>query len=343
MMLSHDLCARTRPPRFQPIGRGAQADMIHQEKHWRTPEDSTGSAHEEVLVSRWTDLRDETRHVWSTTPSDRYVIAIALRTTRLTLTREGTVIFDGVMPVGALHVTRPSTRLRAHFRGGYDFLHFFVSVDDIEQQDGSLRERDKSDLILLRDPLAEQLAKALVDIRGDRDRQFATCIGQALAAHIARLEVPRSKANALPKWRLRLVEDYVRATLHRSIGLADLAKAAGLSRMHFAAQFRAATGYRPREYLLHQRIDRAKSILSNGDTPLAEIALAVGFSTQAHFSTVFKHITGDTPARWRCARRSERAVLAATSRGGYCGDAALLAPSLCSTGKETRFRQPTGP
>nr|WP_244550176.1 hypothetical protein [Bradyrhizobium sp. cf659] len=37
------------------------------------------------------------------------------------------------------------------------------------------------------------------------------------------------------------------------------------------------------------------------------MALTVGFCTQAHFSTVFKRITGDTPARWRCASRNASA------------------------------------
>ena len=92
---------------------------------------------------------------------------------------------------------------------------------------------------------------------------------------------------------------------HHSRRAADLAKVAGLSRMHFAAQFRAATGYRPREYLLHQRIEHAKSLLSNTETPLAEVALTVGFCTQAHFSTVFKRVTGETPARWRCCSKNE--------------------------------------
>jgi AraC family transcriptional regulator len=111
----------------------------------------------------------------------------------------------------------------------------------------------------------------------------------------------------LPKWRLRRVEEYVGTNFDHGITLSDLARVAGLSRMHFAAQFRAATGYRPREYLLHQRIERAKSLLSNSDTVLAEVALTVGFCTQAHFSTVFKRITGETPARWRCASRNASA------------------------------------
>jgi AraC family transcriptional regulator len=130
--------------------------------------------------------------------------------------------------------------------------------------------------------------------------------GQILAMHLGRPELPRAKVNALPKWRLRRVEQHIAAHFERSISLSELANVAGLSRMHFAAQFRAATGYRPREYLLNHRIEHAKSLLTTTGRPLAEIALAVGFSTQAHFSTVFKRISGHTPARWRSAFKAER-------------------------------------
>ena len=130
--------------------------------------------------------------------------------------------------------------------------------------------------------------------------------GQILAMHLGRPELPRAKVNALPKWRLRRVEQHIAAHFERSISLSELANVAGLSRMHFAAQFRAATGYRPREYLLNHRIEHAKSLLATTDRPLAEIALAVGFSTQAHFSTVFKRISGQTPGRWRASSRDER-------------------------------------
>ena len=136
--------------------------------------------------------------------------------------------------------------------------------------------------------------------------------------HIARLERPHSKVNALPKWRLKRVQEYVKANFERCISLSDLAQVAGLSRMHFAAQFRTATGYRPREYLLHQCIEHAKSLLSHGEAPLAEIALAVGFCTQAHFSTVFKRITGETPARWRGASKNDlQNIPQASSRSGF--------------------------
>jgi AraC-like DNA-binding protein len=124
----------------------------------------------------------------------------------------------------------------------------------------------------------------------------------------------------LPKWRLRRVEQHIAAHFERGISLSELAGVAGLSRMHFAAQFRAATGYRPREYLLNHRVEHAMSLLTTTQRPLAEIALAVGFSTQAHFSTVFKRISGRTPARWRAGTRNERLGLESPPPRRYPSD-----------------------
>jgi AraC family transcriptional regulator len=103
----------------------------------------------------------------------------------------------------------------------------------------------------------------------------------------------------LQKWRLRRVADYVDSHLSKKIALSDLAAVAGLSRMHFASQFRIATGLRPHEYLLRQRIRRADELLRNTTLTIVEVAFSVGFQTQAHFTTVFKRIAGSTPAQWR--------------------------------------------
>jgi AraC-like DNA-binding protein len=103
----------------------------------------------------------------------------------------------------------------------------------------------------------------------------------------------------LQKWRMKRVVDHIDAHLSRRIALADMAAAAGLTRMHFAAQFRAATGMRPHDFLLQRRIDRAQQMLRNPELALVDVALSVGFQTQAHFSTVFKRLVRETPHRWR--------------------------------------------
>jgi AraC family transcriptional regulator len=303
-------------PQEHQVSCGTQA--FHRERKWRQFERSVGAAIEDIAISRWRDLQNNSRHEEATTPADRYFIGIALKITRMKLTRGSQAIFDGVMPAGTLYVSAPSKQLSAQFHAPYDFLHFHVSANYFPSQRSATQlaaVEGLNDLVLLRDPFAEQLAKALTEQGNTSDEKFARCIGQTLAMHLARLELPRTKVNALPKWRLRRVEEYVEAHFDRGIGLSDLAKVAGLSRMHFAAQFRAATGYRPREYLLHQRIEHAKSLLSNTEIPLAEIALTVGFCTQAHFSTVFKRITSETPARWRCASKSELPLVQSPPQG----------------------------
>jgi AraC-like DNA-binding protein len=106
---------------------------------------------------------------------------------------------------------------------------------------------------------------------------------------------------SLQSWRLKRVMQYVDKNLTGKITLQDMAAVAGLSRMHFAAQFRAATGVRPHEYLLRRRIERAQELLKQAEITLVDVALTVGFQTQAHFTTVFKRFVGDTPYQWRSA------------------------------------------
>jgi AraC-like DNA-binding protein len=107
----------------------------------------------------------------------------------------------------------------------------------------------------------------------------------------------------LTKWRLKRVLTYIDEHICESITLATLARVAGLSRMYFAAQFRAATGCRPHECILRKRIELAQQLLLETSESLVSISLAVGFQSQAHFSTVFKRFAGLPPNQWRAANR----------------------------------------
>lgn len=105
---------------------------------------------------------------------------------------------------------------------------------------------------------------------------------------------------ALPSWRLKLAIAYIDDHLPDRVLLAEMAAAAGLTRMHFAASFRTATGKSPHHYLLHRRIEVAKNYLLDGRIPLIDVAFSVGFQSQSHFTSVFKRATGRTPREWRC-------------------------------------------
>lgn len=116
-------------------------------------------------------------------------------------------------------------------------------------------------------------------------------------------DVPATARYVLRPWQLKKVTAHVDGHLAEKITLAGLAAAVGLSRMYFAAQFRAATGLRPHEFVLRRRIERAKTLLTETDDALIDIALAVGFRTQAHFTTVFRRFANVPPSQWRKLRR----------------------------------------
>ena len=124
----------------------------------------------------------------------------------------------------------------------------------------------------------------------------------------------RRQANGLITWRLKRVREFIDLHLAHSITLADLAKAVGLSRMHFAAQFRRATGVRPHEYVLRRRVERSREMLVCSNLPVVQIALNHGFETQSHYSAVFKRIVGETPGRWRWLQKHCLSNAASTAR-----------------------------
>src|SRR5262245_49495656 len=91
---------------------------LYEESAWRCPSTVDG----DILISRWVDGRSFHRYEKTVSPSDRYVIGVALKTTRLKFTRGPQTIFDGIMPAGTLHVTGPSRLLIAEFSAPCDFI-----------------------------------------------------------------------------------------------------------------------------------------------------------------------------------------------------------------------------
>jgi AraC family transcriptional regulator len=168
------------------------------------------------------------------------------------------------------------------------------------------------------DVVMRQLSEALASAEAAHDHHSAICADALRLAILTRqfsTRVDRDRrpveqtaarhAKSLQKWRLKRVLKYVDDHLAAKITLQDLATVAGLSRMHFAAQFRIAMRVRPHEYLLKRRVERAEELLKQAEIALVDVALTVGFQTQAHFTTVFKRLAGDTPHRWRCAHLAQ--------------------------------------
>jgi len=103
----------------------------------------------------------------------------------------------------------------------------------------------------------------------------------------------------LPARGIARVIDYIEDGIDRDLRLASLAAIAGTSPYHFARTFHETVGLSPYAYVLVRRVARARLLLRNRHQPLADIALACGFSSQSHFTTAFRRCLGVTPGEYR--------------------------------------------
>ncbi|MHC8495065.1 helix-turn-helix domain-containing protein [Thalassospira sp. SM2505] len=110
---------------------------------------------------------------------------------------------------------------------------------------------------------------------------------------------PQRKRGKLAPYQLRKTVDYIEQNCGRTIRLDELAQLTGLSQSYFCSAFRESTGMPPQQWQMKARVERAKKLLKKGDTPLASVAVGVGFADQAHLTRVFRKIVGTTPGAWR--------------------------------------------
>jgi AraC-like DNA-binding protein len=115
-------------------------------------------------------------------------------------------------------------------------------------------------------------------------------------------EVRRAAAHGrggLPVYKLRQIAEFIRAHMDQQISVAQLARVASLSPFHFHREFKRSTGLTPGKYISKVRVDQAKTLLSETQLSLAQVALHVGFTDQSHFTTAFRRATSMTPRAYR--------------------------------------------
>jgi AraC-like DNA-binding protein len=291
----------------------AESGMF-EEVRWRDPgmvaSDLAGGS--DVRISRWTAAFGEPRNERAVTPDRCHIVTVALRASRLSLSANSRLLFEGSMLPGTVHVSKPGEELVARFVPPFDFLHLHIDNDFLYEA-GLISDEDgtgsacSGEAPLFRDSLVEALGRSLLDHPGDPcGPHYVRSVGKAIVMRAMARQQNERRCRALPKWRMKRLEQYLTANIDRPVSLQDMASVAGLSRMHFAAQFRAATGFRPHEYLLLKRVEQAKAAMTETTMPLVEIAFSVGFNAQAHFSTVFKRFTGKSPAQWKQEFQSAR-------------------------------------
>jgi AraC-like DNA-binding protein len=98
--------------------------------------------------------------------------------------------------------------------------------------------------------------------------------------------------------RLARAAEFIRQNCTRAVRLEEICAAASLSPSHLIRAFKEAHGLTPHAYQLNCRIEFCRAQLRAGHS-IAAVALAAGFSDQAHFQRSFKKLVAATPGQYR--------------------------------------------
>ena len=138
---------------------------------------------------------------------------------------------------------------------------------------------------------------------------YVESLANVLALHLLRnysASKPRIAVyeGGLPERQLRQVTDYVDHYLGQTIKLEDMAGSTNMSPFHFSRLFRQSMGVTPHQYVIGQRVERAKQLLKQTNLAIAEVALQTGFNSQSHMSKWFRQLTGMTPRSYQKSCRN---------------------------------------
>jgi len=107
--------------------------------------------------------------------------------------------------------------------------------------------------------------------------------------------------SADPAW-LALAVDLLRAEFQRTLTLGEVARQVRVHPAHLSRVFRRKYRQTVGEFVNELRVRYAMERLAQ-DIPLSELSLSAGFADQSHFTSVFRALTGITPAKFRSSNR----------------------------------------
>jgi AraC family transcriptional regulator len=160
------------------------------------------------------------------------------------------------------------------------------------------------------DLIDRHISALLMEMTADLDDSSpaGTIYGESLANVLAvylvkryavRQVIPVIYKGGVPGFRLKHVLDYIAANLDENISLSQLAAIAGMSPHYFSELFKQSTGQAPHNYVLLQRIERAKQQLRDPQRSIIDAGLDAGFQNSSHFARMFRKLVGTTPSRYR--------------------------------------------
>jgi AraC family transcriptional regulator len=238
-------------------------------------------------------------------------LSLASRPVRL-LQIQGEKTYTGLYRKGDISVTPAKTPFFARWDGDDHYLQISITscfIQDVAREALDLNP-DRLELLpefRTRDPQIEAIAMLLLsELKQEHlgGKLYIDSLANVLAVHLLR-QYSATKPNltiyrgGLSERQLLQVLDYINENLEREIKLADLAQLLDISQFHFSHLFKRSLGISPYQYLLQQRIERAKQLLKQTNRSIIDIALECGFNSHSHLTKQFRQHTGITPKAYR--------------------------------------------
>jgi AraC family transcriptional regulator len=213
-------------------------------------------------------------------------------------------------PAGGVGIYDLESNPRTRNPGPVDWVHYHVprALWDEFTDDAGLRRIDDLQCTPGRvDRVLHRLTQTIilsVDAPGLFSDLFFDYFRLLFCTHVVHTYAPSFPVSTrhrggLAPWQKRRAIELLSGHLDGSIRLATLARECGLSVSHFARSFRQSFGTSAHRYLIRQRVEKSKELLTQSYRPLSEVALDAGFADQAAFSRTFKAVVGNSPGQWR--------------------------------------------
>ena len=148
---------------------------------------------------------------------------------------------------------------------------------------------------------------------GETCGHVAEDIGAEIAARQVIISLAAVAGGHSPDWisdtsvftpiAMRQIMERLDAHLAGQPTLSEMSSGFGLSLSHFARKFRHSTGLSLNRFINRRRIGLSLALLKTGRTPLAQLSLDLGFSSQSHFTRLFSSLIGTTPYQFQRSQR----------------------------------------
>ena len=214
--------------------------------------------------------------------------------------------------VGSIAIIPAQVEHWSAWKGIGRFMMLSILPEAIAQIDPNTVNPDLIELIptfaqAKPDPLIHGVGiamKSFLETNASEEKFYIEHLTNAILAHLLQHYCSRNfnfkgYSGGLSSLKLKQAIEYINDNLANNIQLKDIAQELDISQYYFSRLFHQSIGVPPYQYLIKQRIEKAKQLLVNTRFPLTEVALRCGFNSQSQMTMYFRRLTGTTPKKYR--------------------------------------------